>query len=76
MSDLIEHVLTIVRVNDGVITQVPGYWPVPVGATVELGMPNRDFVVEKVSVRFYNNSSPAKIDLYLDCVPIPTSLNT
>ena len=78
MPDLYERAITFVRINDGhdIVTRIPGYWPLPVGATVELGAEagNRDFGVLSVRMRINGDAEPPRIDLYLDCVEIPLGL--
>lgn len=78
MSDLYDNALTFVRVDGGneIIQRIPDYWPLPVGATVELGdtASNRDFGVVAVRMRINGDTAPARIDLYLDCVEIPLGL--
>jgi hypothetical protein len=67
-----------VRVNNGheIIKRIPGFWPPPVGATIELGDAegNRDFGVMSVRLRINGDTDPAPLDLYLDCVEIPLGL--
>jgi len=76
VTDPYENAITFIRANNGheIIARIPGYWPVPVGGVVELGDPNRDYGVERVRVRVNSTSTPAKMDLYLDCVLLPTGL--
>ena len=78
MSDFGDSALTFIRIDGGdeEVRRIPGYWPLPVGATVELGdvAGNRDFGVVAVRMRINGDSTPPKIDLYLDCVEIPLGL--
>jgi hypothetical protein len=78
VSDHYERAITFVRINDGhdIVTRIPGYWPLPVGATVEVGdvAGNRDFGVLAVRMRINGDAEPPRIDLYLDCVEIPLGL--
>lgn len=76
MTDLYENSITFIRTEGGneIIQRIPGYWPVPIGGTVELGNPNRDYGVVSVRIRVNSTDAPPKIDLYLDCALLPTGL--
>lgn len=80
MTDLYEHAITMVRIDGGndIVKRIQGYWPLPVGGTVELGdvEGNRDFGVIAVRMRINGDEQPARIDLYLDCVELPLGLGS
>jgi len=76
VADIFENAITFVRIDGGdeIVERIPGYWPVPVGGVIELGNPNRDFGVVSVRIRVNSTEIPPRIDLYLDCTPLPLSL--
>lgn len=46
-----------------------GFWPVPVGSTVQLGSPNRDFRVVNVQVLLHPNGSTVDLRLLVEPAP-------
>ena len=78
MSDETSNAITFIRTDGShtIVQRIAGFWPLPVGGIVELGGDggNRDYGVDAVRMRVVAVGEETRIDLYLDCAPIPTGL--
>lgn len=72
MIDAVDLAITFVQISETTeeVKRISGFWPVPIGSTIELGEPNRDYRVDAVRMRVNGDEKNPRIDLFLDCVAI------